>query len=221
MNLEKRHFALGMGLMTPAILLMLFVAIYPIFYGFRYSFYETHYLETVKFIGLNNYVELLKNPQTIQNIKNSLIYVGGCLVFALPIGILLSVLLNAKIKGVTFFRTIIIFPWIFSQTVTALLFVWLIDANFGPLNYFLKQLGLTPVDLLSSLSGSMWAVIAANVWRTFPFVVVMTLAALQTVPNELYEAVRVDGGSPIQSFLYVTIPYILTTLVTVHNTFIS
>ena len=194
---------------------MIFVAIYPILYGFRFSFYQTHYLNIVKFTGLANYFDLLRDPNTITNIKKSITFVFGCLVFSLPIGVLLATLLNTKIRYVTFFRTIVIFPWVISQTVTALLWIWLIDSNFGPINYIVKQLGFSPFDLLSSMTGSMWAVIVANVWRTFPFPLVLTLAALQTVPDDLYEAIKVDGGSAFQSFIYVTIPYIWTTLMSV------
>lgn len=215
MGLKRKNLVFGLALITPAILLMVFVTVYPIFYGFRFSFYQTHYLKTVAFTGLTNYFELLKDPHTIGNIRKSITFVFGCLIFSLPIGVALAMLLNTKIRYVTFFRTIIIFPWVISQTVTALLWIWLIDSNFGPINYIIKQIGFTPVDLLSSMRGSMWAVIIANVWRTFPFPLVLTLAALQTVPDELYEAIKVDGGSAFQSFIYVTIPYIWTTLVSV------
>lgn len=194
---------------------MLFVAFYPIIYGFRFSFYQTSYLKIISFTGLTNYIDLLKDANTITNIEKSIIFVFGSLIFSLPIGVFLAILLNNKIKYMNIFRTILIFPWVISQTVTALLWIWLIDSNFGPINYIIRQIGLTPIDLLSHMQGSMVTVIAANVWRSFPFALVLTLAALQTVPDELYEAVKMDGGSAFQSFIYVTIPYILTTLVTV------
>lgn len=215
MSLKRKNLILGLALLTPAILLMIFVTIYPIFYGFRFSFFQTHYLKTVKFIGLANYINLLKDPNTITNIKNSLVFAFGNLIFSLPIGVGLAILLNKNIRFVAFFRTMIIFPWVISQTVTALLWVWMVDNNFGPVNYLIKQIGVRPIDFLSSEQGSMWLVILANVWREFPFPLVLTLAALQTVPNELYEAIKVDGGSAFQSFVYVTIPYIATTLVSV------
>jgi multiple sugar transport system permease protein len=213
--LKRKSFLLGFYLMLPAVLLMIFVAFFPILYGFHFSFYKTHYLKSIEFIGLGNYLYLLKDPRTIENIRNSLVYVFGCLLFSMPLGVLLAVLLNRNIRYVAFFRTIIIFPWVFSQTVTALLWIWLLDANFGPVNFLIKELGFNPINFLADPQEAMWAIIAANVWRTFPFPLVLTLAALQTVPKELYEAVKVDGGSAIQSFLYVTIPFIITTLVTI------
>jgi len=212
---RERNLIFGFALLAPAIALMVLVSVYPIFYGFRFSFFQTHYLKTIKFVELQNYHQLLKDPNTLINIKNSLIFVFGNLVFSLPIGIGLAVLLNQKVKFLAFFRTLIIFPWVISQTVTALLWVWLVDSNFGPLNYLIKQIGFQPIDFLASTKGSMWLVILANVWREFPFPLVLTLAALQTVPNELYEAVKVDGGSKIHSFWYVTVPYIMTTLISV------
>lgn len=215
MTLRRKNFVLGLALLTPAILLMIFVTIYPIFYGFRFSFFQTHYLKAVKFVGLTNYINLLKDLNTLINIKNSLVFVFGNLVLSLPIGVGLAILLNKNIRFLTFFRTLVVFPWVISQTVTALLWLWLVDSNFGPANYLVKQLGFRPIDFLSSGQGSMWLVILANVWREFPFPLVLTLAALQTVPNQLYEAIKVDGGSGFQSFIYVTIPYIATTLVSV------
>ncbi len=215
MKVKKSNLIFGIGLLTPAILLMTLVSIYPIFYGFRFSFFQTHYLEVVKFVGLHNYFELLKDPDTLISIKNSIVFVFGNLAFSLPIGIGLAVLLNQKVKFIGLFRTLIVFPWVISQTVTALIWIWIVDPNFGPMNYMIRQLGFSAIDLLSSTSGSMWLVILANVWREFPFPLVLTLAALQTVPNELYEAVKADGGSSLQSFWYVTLPCIATTLISV------
>jgi len=214
-SLKRKNFYFGLFLLTPSILLMVFVTIYPIFYGFRFSFFQTHYLNTIKFIGLKNYVDILKDFHTIINIKNSLIFVFGNLIFSLPIGVGLAILLNKNIKFITFFRTVIIFPWVISQTVTALLWLWLVDINFGPFNYIIKQMGFAPIDFLSSGKGSMWLVIMANVWREFPFPLVLSLAALRTIPNELYEAIKVDGGTAFQSSIYVTIPWIATPLLSV------
>jgi multiple sugar transport system permease protein len=198
--------------MAPALLLVLLVSFYPIVVAMQWSVYETEYVKTVNYVGFDNFVSIFKDQNGIANIKNSFVYVFGSILIVIPLSTLLAVLLNMKIKFRVFFRTAIILPWVISQTVTALLWKWLINANYGPVSYIFEQLGFDKVDFLSTTTGANIALIFANVWNTFPIAVVLILAALQTISSELYEAGRVDGATGWKSFSRITLPLIKPTI---------
>lgn len=198
--------------MAPALLLVLLVSFYPIAVAMKWSMYETEYVKTGAYVGAGNFLSIFKNESDLKNIGNSFVYVFGSILIVVPLSTLLAVLLNMKIKFRVLFRTAIILPWVISQTVTALLWKWLINANYGPVNYVIERFGGAKVDLLSTSGGANLALIAANVWNTFPIALVLILAALQTISSELYEAGRVDGATGWKSFTHITLPLIKPTV---------
>lgn len=198
--------------MAPALLLVLLVSFYPIAVAIKWSMYETEYVKTGAYVGAGNFLSIFKNESDLKNIGNSFVYVFGSILIVVPLSTLLAVLLNMKIKFRVLFRTAIILPWVISQTVTALLWKWLINANYGPVNYVIERFGGAKVDLLSTSGGANLALIAANVWNTFPIALVLILAALQTISSELYEAGRVDGATGWKSFTHITLPLIKPTV---------
>lgn len=198
--------------MAPALLLVILVSFYPIAVAMKWSMYETDYVRTGAYVGADNFLAIFKNENGLTNIKNSFVYVFGSILIVIPLSTLLAVLLNMKIKFRVLFRTAIILPWVISQTVTALLWKWLINANYGPVNYVIEQFGGSKVDLLSTSGGANIALIAANVWNSFPIALVLILAALQTISSELYEAGRVDGATGWKSFTSITLPLIKPTV---------
>jgi multiple sugar transport system permease protein len=206
---------LGYLLSVPAVALVLLVSFVPIGLAFRTSLYETRYLELRQFVGLANYWRILLDPTILANFRNSLIFVLGSLALAIPLGVFLAILLDRAIAFRTVYRVILIAPWVISQTIVALLWVWLLNGRYGPMLAVLESIGFRRVDLLADVTSAMPAVIAANVWQSYPFALVLVLAALQTVPAELYEALAVDGGSVFAKFRYVTFPYIRPTLLVV------
>ena len=198
--------------LSPAILIILLFTGIPIIVAFRTSLAQTNYAQIVGFAGLDNFIEILSSPEGWQKIMNSVIYVLSSLLLVLPLGVGAALLLNREIKMRGFQRTVIILPWVLSQTVTALLWRWLLNANFGPIVYILYALTGQQVDFFNSSGIARVTVAVANVWNTFPIVLILTLAALQTIPGELYEAARVDGSSHFNSFKSITFPLILPTL---------
>jgi multiple sugar transport system permease protein len=206
---------LGYLLSVPAVTLVLLVSLVPIVLAFRTSLYDTRYMELREFVGFANYWRILLDPSIRANVANSLVFVLGSLALAIPMGVFLAVLLDRPIAFRTAYRVILIAPWVISQTIVALLWVWLLNGRYGPMLAVLESLGFGRVDLLADVSTAMPAVIAANVWQSYPFALVLVLAALQTVPSELYEAVAVDGGSVFAKFRYVTFPYLRPTLLVI------
>jgi multiple sugar transport system permease protein len=210
-----KRYRVPYAFLAGAVLLVLLVSLYPIVYAVRLSLYETEYLTVGRFVGLANFARAALDPRIHNSVRASLTYVFGSLVLVLPIGLGLALLLHRPIRFRTLFRTVLIVPWIVSQTVTAMLWAWLLNPNFGPVNYLLTTLGFRRVMFVANPGLAMQTLIAANVWQSYPYAMILLLAALQTIPAQLYEAARIDGASPSKCFRYVTLPMISNVLLVV------
>jgi multiple sugar transport system permease protein len=204
--------SLPLAFLSPAVFFVLLITFLPILHAISVSFYETSYLQKTEFVGFHHYWNYLQEPAGRQNILNSLIYVFGSLILAVPFGVLLATLLHRNLRFRTLFRTLIILPWVVAQLISALLWNWLINPSYGPVNYFIQLWFGFPVDFLSQPLTAMPTLILANVWRSFPYPMLLTLAALQTIPEELLEAAKVDGASAWTRFWRITLPLIQNTL---------
>jgi ABC-type sugar transport system permease subunit len=201
--------------LLPALIFVTIVSFYPIVYAFRLSLYNTQFLNFVDFAGLDNYWAILGSSTGWSNIFHSLTYVFGSLVIVIPYSLLLAVLLNRPLRYKRVFRVIIVMPWVVSQTIAALLWKWSLNSNYGPIIDFFAQLGGPRIDLLSYTSTAMASLIFVNVWLSYPYAVVIFLAALQTVSKEIYEAAAVDGASAWTVFRKITLPLIQPSLLVV------
>lgn len=130
----------------------------------------------------------------------------------MPLGVGLAVLLNRPIRFRSFFRTILMLPWIVSQLVAGLLWMWLYDGRMGPVAHALQQMGLDFSGPLTSVHWALPSLIVTNAWHSYPLVMVFTLAALQTIPSETIEAARIDAPSAWRRFRHVTLPLIKHTV---------
>lgn len=211
---EKSDRTLAILFLLPAIALICCITLIPIFFAFRTSLFSTNYAELVDFIGFKNYIAILSTASGWQKIIHSILYVILSLVMVIPLGIGLGCLLNRKIKAKGLLRTVIIIPWVLSQTVTALLWKWLLNSSFGPIVYLVYSVTGVKLDFFNTPLAAQITVILANVWSSFPIVLILVLAALQTIPTEMNEAARVDGASGWQIFTRITLPMIKTTIVT-------
>ena len=200
------------GYMLPALLIVTCVSVYPIADAIRLSVSSTRFLKVTGFAGLEHFLEILATPEGLANVYNSLVYSFGSLSITLPLSLGLAILLNRRIRFRRTFRTIIVMPWVVSQTIAGLIWLWALNPNYGPVVDLLVQLGAPRVDLLSYPSWAMASLIGVNVWLTYPYAVVLLLAALQMVPREVYEAASVDGSSDWSSFWRITLPLIKPTL---------
>jgi multiple sugar transport system permease protein len=198
---------------APALILVAAVSFLPLGYAIVQSLHKSEYLALGQFVGFDNYAEFLLGPDSFRRIGSSLYFVVGTLVVSTPIGLGFALLLNQPIKFRAWFRTILIVPWLVSALVGALLWAWLLNPNFSPVIQTLEMaLQVRLPGLLTSFDLAMPALIVAHSWASYPMIMVFCLAALQTVPNELLEAARVDGANAWQRFIYVIFPYIKNTL---------
>lgn len=200
---------------APAVVAVFLVSIYPVFDALLLSLYKTKYAEKLDFVGLANYAALWNDAAVWKSAGNSLVYTGASLALVVPLALGLALLLDAHIPLRAAARTVIILPWVVSQTVVALLWAWLLNADFGAFTYAVQGVTGARPAVLASPAGAMAALIVVNVWASYPQATLLLLAAVQTVPRELYEAGRIDGASALRRFRYITLPLIKPTLTVV------
>ncbi|MGO4567072.1 carbohydrate ABC transporter permease [Rhizobium sp. 2YAF20] len=197
---------------TPAILILFLVTLYPTIFVIWLSFQKTKYYELVGFTGLANYVEVLSSSGFWDTTIISLTYVFGSLAGAIILGMASALVLNRAGVAGSALRVFILFPWTLSMSVVGSIWLWLLNPSFGPIPYVIQKLGIDPGLMLGDPGMALPLLIIVTAWWSFPYVMVMATAAMQSIPKELYEAVEIDGGGPIVKFRYVTLTEILPTL---------
>jgi multiple sugar transport system permease protein len=202
-------YRLGYLFVTPIALAVLALVAYPFCYAVYLSM--THKLVGLPpvFVGLENYVRLYEDGFFRRAVYNSFLFTFGSVGFKLVLGMLMALVLMSKIRWRSFWTGLLLIPWVAPTVVSALNFLWIFDGSLGVLNYLLvKVFRVLPqgVGWLSEPGTAMASVIAVNVWRGFPFFGISFLAGMKAIPAELYEAAAVDGASPLQRFLHVTLP---------------
>jgi multiple sugar transport system permease protein len=204
-------------LIAPAVTLMLLIVAYPIGSSFCMSFfkYVLYRPFDVQFIGLANYINVFKDPVFWQSFINTIYWIGFGVSFQLLFGLILALLLNQKFKLRGLVRSIVLIPWVTPGILIGLMWTWMYDGNYGVINDTLTKLHLIKdyIPWLAQSKTALPGVIVTIIWQGIPFFAIMILAALQTIPQELYEAAEVDGARSWQAFLNVTLPMIQPTLV--------
>lgn len=193
----------------PITLVLVGILGFPIAFALYASFADVDNLFSLAFIGLENYRELFESPKDlVVPFLNTLRFVGASAIGCLVIGFGGALLLNNQLGGQRWLRSALMFPWVIPTVLTALLWRWIMDSNAGAFNGLLLELGLIsePHAWLGDPSFAPWIIIVAQVWHGFPFVLVMLLAGLQTIPRELYEAAAVDGAGWFRQLTEITWP---------------
>src|SRR6187551_277601 len=216
---NNRHF-LGLLFMLPAGVLLLLFLTYPLGLGTWLGFTDTKIGRGGEWVGLDNYKYLLGDHVARLSLFNTLFYTIVASVIKFALGLWLALLLNRNIRFKTFFRAVILLPYIVPTALSAIAFWWLYDSQFSVISWTLMKMGL--IDRYIEFLGEPWlarlSVIAANIWRGVPFVAICLLAGLQTISPSLYEAAALDGATPWQRFRFVTLP-LLTPIIAVVMTF--
>jgi len=211
----RRRYLLFILLVAPAFLLRLTTAAYPILQTIYLSFTNLSILKgTNDFIGLNNYLAMGNNIGVRSATTFTIVFILATTFLDLMIGMLIALLLNANFRGLTFARTINLIPWAIPTIVAGYAFRWLLDDQFGLLPYWVTQLtGLRPAIFINPLASQI-AVILVHAWKDAPFMAIILLAGMQGIPEDLYDAARVDGANGWQRFWMVTAPLIMPLTIT-------
>ena len=192
---------LALYLIAPAALLMLAVVGYPIVYAIYLSLFRDRRFAAAPFYGLGNYIDVLSDGRWWSDVGITTFFAVSTLIFEIGIGLGMAMIMHRAFRGRGVVRAAVLVPWAIPTAVTALLWLWMYQPD-GIVN---AALGSNTV-WLGSTWPSRWAIIIADVWKTAPFVALLLLAGLQIIPDELYEAAKVDGATAMQRFRRVTLP---------------
>ncbi|MEF9475644.1 MAG: sugar ABC transporter permease [Candidatus Mariimomonas ferrooxydans] len=201
-----------MKFVLPALSVIGLVAVFPVFYVFYLSLHRkvlTFNIST--FIGLDNYIYLLGDSRFWNALKNTAYFTGVSVALELILGLSIAVLLYRAFKGKGFMRAVVLIPWAVPTVVSAKMWEWIYNTDFGILNYILG----TDINWLGSTFWAINAAIFMDVWKTTPFVALLLIAGLQVIPKDLYSAANVDGAGSWYIFTRITLPLLMPVILIV------
>jgi len=218
MSLPRQYALIGMLLIAPTILIFALVIAYPLVYAVYLSFFSI-YTPTLKgeWVGLENYRLMLTSGEFWVSLWTTILWTVGTLTLQIVVGVAMALLLNLNFYFRSLARSLVLFPYFVSTVVAVLVWRWMFNDVYGILNRALIVSGISdmPLDWLGSMPNAMISVILVGAWKYFPFVVIAVLARLQTIPDELYEAARIDGAGAWSRFWDVTLPQLREVLVVI------
>lgn len=203
----------------PALLVIALFTIYPVGYAVSISFYK--YVLTRPndhpFIGLGNFIDVITSYYFQQSLITTALYTVGVLITVMLFGLAIALLLNTKVRTGGLLKIVILLPWAIPAVVSGLLWKWILNSDFGVLNGVLYSLGIihSYIPFLADPHLAQISLIMAHVWKESPLVAIFFLAGLQLIPNELYEAAKIDGGGFWSTLRFITLPILRPTILVV------
>ena len=208
-------------MIAPAVLLVVLLSLYLYGYAIWTSFQMMSPLLPPKFAGLKNYAAVITSIYFLRAVKNTLIFTAFTVPITVVLGVLTASLLNRRFWGGVGLKAMILLPWAIPTAISGVIWRGVFNDGWGALNASLYLMGLIPnyIRWLTTPNLAKFAVIVAQVWAQFPMAAVLTLAAIQAIPEELYESAAIDGAGVCQRFLYITLPNIkaMLAIVTVYE----
>jgi len=202
-----RRRRVGYAFVAPVFLFLCAVVVFPLLHAFWTSLHRVRGLAST-FVGAHNYVRVLTDDAFWHSLAVSLEFTGTCVALHMAIGLGLALLLDQLRFARTALRIAFLTPWMVAPAIGATIWLWMLEPQFGVVNYLLQAAGViaAPLAWLGVPSLAFASVVAVDVWRGTPFVMLLMLAGLQTIPREQYEAAAIDGAGAGQRFRYVTLP---------------
>ncbi len=202
---------LGWVLILPTILVVLGIAIYPLLESIRLSFtnYRSSRPDRWEYIGFENYRKLLSDEVFHTAFKNTMVFTVSSVFFETVLGMIVALTIHSAFKGRGFVRTSMLVPWAIPTVVSSLLWSWMLNDSYGIVNKSLIAMGFDNFRQFSWVGNpntALFSIVAVDVWKTTPFMALLLLAGLQVIPDDVYEASRVDGASKMQQFWQITLP---------------
>jgi ABC-type sugar transport system permease subunit len=210
---QREERLLAAVLMLPALLIICVVTLYPLARSFWISLHRWNLMrpqEGQPFVGLDNYRFILTDPQFHESLRLTVIFTVSAVILEITLAVGIALVLNRNFRGRTFVRLLALLPWAVPSIVNGIMWKWILNPSYGALNGLLYSLGIIDqyIIWLGDPQTAMAMVVLADVWKETAFIMLLVLAALQTIPHDLYEAARVDGANPLQSFWHITLPLI-------------
>lgn len=205
----------GYLFVAPCIAVILLVLGFPMLYVLSISLTKYRPMISMEWVGLKNYANILKDEVFFTACKNTFAFTIFSVLFHVLLGMAAALLLNRSFRGRRLVRTLCLLPWMLSYIVGAITWRWLLNGSYGILNEVFLRLGLIReyVAWLGNRETAMAFVILANIWKQFPYVMLMLIAGLQAIPHDQYEAAAIDGANALRSFVSVTLPNLKNVIV--------
>lgn len=201
------------AMITPVLIIFILFSIYPIGYMIYLSFNRWDLISPVKdFVGLGNFKELFKNEQFIEVIRNSVVYMMVTVSGTMILGTLLAVFLNKDTRMNRLLQSVTFAPYIVSLVSVAFIWQWIMDGDYGLLNYFLNLVGINNVGWLDDPNMALYSLSIISIWKSLGYNALIILAALKGIPRYIYEAAELDETKPIRGFFRITLPMISPSL---------
>jgi len=201
-------------LVLPSIAILGLFIVYPMIHTLYLSLWKYSYFKPDQntFVGFNNYIRLFSQMGFLSSLSFTLRFTFICVFLEFLIGLLLALLLKKIIRGGTVIRTISIIPYMIAPIAAGQIWKLLFNLDYGIVNYILNSVGLDSINWLGSNEGAFWSVIIAQIWKSTPFVMLILLSGLQSIPNDVYEAAIVDGANSWFTFKHITIPLLIPSI---------
>lgn len=208
LNKLQRDNIIGYGLIAPSMILLIAIGIVPILITVSYSFQYRVLTDPLNthFVGLENYVTLFTSSDFGQIFWNTAVFAVLSLIIQLIVGFAGALLMNSAKRFVGVIRTAVLIPWAIPGIIIAYMFSFMFNDQLGVINSIIQTFGGEPVSFLTNSGWAMFVVVVADTWKQFPYISLMLLAGLQTIPADLYESASVDGATKVQQFFRITLP---------------
>lgn len=209
---RKDHIFWGWIFIFPTLIGLLFLNIFPAIQTVYLSFHKSAGFGKTKWAGLTNYKKILSDGEVFQSLLNTLKYAGVSIPLIIIFSLFFAVLLNNKIKGLSFYRTLYFMPVVATPSAVAMIWKWMFNSNFGIINNLLAKIGIAGPAWLSDPNIAIYSVIIVGVWSAIGYNMVLLLAGLQEIPKSYYEAADIDGGNAWEKFKHITLPLVTPSL---------
>ena len=199
---------LAFWFLMPAAVVLLAVVAYPFLFNIYVSLtnWNMYHFRDPQLKGFMHYARIFMEPDFYHIFGKTIAWTVINLIFHFTLGLGAALLLNRKLPGRNLYRALLILPWAVPQYISALTWRGMFNVEYGAVNQLLAMVGLHPVAWFASESAAFFAAVITNIWLGFPFIMVIALGGLQSIPQELYEAARIDGAGPVRRFFSITLP---------------
>ena len=193
-------------MVLPSLFIIVVIAFFPILYGIVLSLTDSTAAAFGSFIGVENYVEMFQDPDFLEGFSNTVIFTVVSVTMEFILGLVIALAINRAFRGRGLVRAAILVPWAFPTVISAVMWRLMFQDRIGIIQYVASAIGIISEPILSDRTLLLIAAILVDVWKTTPFMALLLLAGLQTIPGEVYEAARVDGANVWQRFFQITLP---------------
>ncbi|MGM0123125.1 multiple sugar transport system permease [Enterococcus sp. AZ194] len=209
---DKQHLIYGYLFIAPTAIGLFLLNIYPAIQTIYLSFQRSSGFGNSVFVGLENYKKMFADKEVWQSLVNTFIYAIISVPVIVVLSLLVAVLMNQKIRGLSVYRTIYFLPVVAAPSAVAMIWRWLFNSDYGLINFTLNKLGLGSVQWISNPNIAISTIIIVGIWSAIGYNMILLLSGLQEIPKDYYESAKIDGAGPIRQFFSITLPLVTPTL---------